>query len=126
MSFRRALFRALVPPLIAAFVVAMLPHGRAMAGLVPTERVVVGTPAEIDRAALLSTLERDDVRRELVAQGVDPDEATARVVALSDTEVRQLAGMVGDDPAGQGLGGAIIFGLIVGLLIVLIFRVAGR
>lgn len=126
MWIRKSLFRALVPPLVVAFVLAMLPYGQATAGLVPTERVVGGTPSEIDRAAVLSMLEREDVRQELVVQGVDPDEAKARVVALSDTEVQQLAGMVADDPAGQGLGGAIIFGLVVALLIVLIFRVAGR
>ena len=72
----------------------------AQAGIVSTESSIA---ADRDRIATL--LDRSDVRAQLEARGVNPDDAKARVAALTDDEVAQLAGQIDSLPAGSGGGG---------------------
>ena len=66
-----------------------------------TEAVVAGTP--LDRGALQ-------------AHGVDPRLARERVDALTDAEVAQLAGQVGQLPAG----GSSVIGVLFAVFIILL------
>lgn len=72
----------------------------AQAGIVSTESSIA---ADRDRIATL--LDRPDVRAQLEDRGVNPDDAKARVAALTDEEVVQLAGRIDSLPAGSGGGG---------------------
>jgi hypothetical protein len=59
---------------------------------------------------------REDVRQYLVAQGVNPDDALARVAQLPDQDVAQIAGQLEDVPAGGSilaLIGAVFVVLII-------------
>jgi hypothetical protein len=93
------------------------------------QAAVVQTQQYLDiqnRAALIATidaaLERDDVRKELVALGVDADAALARVAALSDAELEQLAGQLETLPAGGDSALAVI-GIV--FLVLLILELTG-
>jgi hypothetical protein len=93
------------------------------------QAAVVQTQQYLDiqnRAALIATidaaLERDDVRKELVALGVDADAALARVAALSDAELEQLAGQFESLPAGGDSALAVI-GIV--FLVLLILELTG-
>ena len=93
------------------------------------QAAVVQTQQYLDiqnRAALIATidaaLERDDVRTELVALGVDADAALARVAALSDAELEQLAGQLDSLPAGGDSALAVI-GIV--FLVLLILELTG-
>ncbi|HSN31979.1 MAG TPA: PA2779 family protein [Ideonella sp.] len=91
----------------------------ANAALIGTEQVATsqGLPAEgAARAHVLATLERADVVQGLEARGVDPQQVRARVDALSDTEVAQLAQKIDSAPAGA----SDILGVIVTLFVVLL------
>ena len=91
----------------------------ANAALIGTEQVATsqGLPAEgAARAHVLATLERTDVVQGLEARGVDPQQVRARVDALSDTEVAQLAQKIDSAPAGA----SDILGVIVTLFVVLL------
>ena len=68
----------------------------AQAGMVSTESAVA---ADRDRIATL--LDRPDVRAQLEARGVNSSDAKARVAALTDEEVTQLAGRIDSLPAGS-------------------------
>jgi hypothetical protein len=71
-------------------------------------------------------LAREDVRAALAAQGLDPEEAQARVASLTDAEVRQIAGQLDRLlTAGDGLG-IIIAVLVIVLRVILILKVAGK
>lgn len=72
----------------------------AFAGMVSTEAVV----ANADRTRVANFLEREDVRLQLEAQGVDPAQVKARVAALTDEEAAQLAAHMDEMPAGGVLG----------------------
>jgi hypothetical protein len=63
---------------------------------------------------------REDVRAELQKHGVNPDEAKARVAALSDAEIGQIAAKLNDLPAGQDAVGALIGALVTIFIILLI------
>jgi hypothetical protein len=86
----------------------------------PSQAAIVGTEAALaaaqrDRVATL--FDRADVRAQLEAHGVRPADVKARVAALSDEEVAQLAGQLDRLPAGgEGLIGALLIVFLVLLI----------
>lgn len=85
----------------------------AYAGMVGTGAVIDRQQAVMERGQLLTALNREDVREQLIAMGVDPQAARERVASLSDDELRSVAGHVGDLPAGGDI-------LVVAVLIFLV------
>ncbi|HKQ29126.1 MAG TPA: PA2779 family protein [Burkholderiales bacterium] len=82
------------------------------AGMLPTQAGAGGN----DRSQVLSILDRQEVRAGLEARGVSPAEVKARVAAMSDDEVAQLAGQLESLPAG----GADVLGVLLVVFIVLL------
>ena len=81
-------------------------------------------PWRVDQ--VLQLLAREEVRAALVAQGIDPEEARARVASLSEAEIREIAGRFETLPAGgDGFGTAIAVLLII-LIVVVILKVTGH
>ncbi len=98
---RLTLFGRSVAWLMAAMMLlASLPWGVAQAGMVTTDRVIDEITIQDDRARVMDFLVRDDVRQQLEALGIDPDEAAARADSLSDAEIMQIAGQLDELPAG--------------------------
>jgi hypothetical protein len=74
----------------------------------------------------MQTLARADVRAALAAQGLDPEEAQARIASLTDAEIQQIASQLDHLPAGgDGIWVAVAI-LVIVLLVVLILKVAGK
>ena len=69
--------------------------------------------------------QRDDVRRQMVALGVEPAEAAARAAALSDPKVREIAGQLDRLPAGQSAVGAVVGAALLIFLVLLITDLLG-
>jgi uncharacterized protein DUF6627 len=106
--------------------IVSLPGGLAQAGLVETEQVVAESAASADRARVVAFLLREDVREQMIRLGVRPDEAIARVAALSDAELQRITGHLDTLPAGQfGPPEALIITAAVIFLILLILDIAG-
>ena len=61
----------------------------------------------------------------MVALGVDPEEARARVASLSDREIGQIAGQIDRLPAGQGVLVALIGAALFVFLVLLITDLLG-
>ena len=80
------------------------------AGMLPTGA------ANPERARVLTVLERSDVQAQLQANGVNPADVKARVAAMSDDEVAQLAGQIDGLPAG----GTDVLGVILVVFLVLL------
>ena len=70
-------------------------------------------------------LGREDVRAQLKALGVSPDEAEARVAALSDAEIKRIAGHIDSLPAGQGAVGAIVGAAVLIFVLLVITDLVG-
>ena len=88
----------------------------ANAALVGTEAVVSAAQAQQDRERVLNTLNRDDVKSQLVARGVDPAQVQARLESLTDEEVQTLAANMDQLPAGGDALGLLVFLFIVLLI----------
>jgi hypothetical protein len=109
----RALRRAVASLASACLLVVALPLP-AHAALVGTEQVLHGDGAA--HAHIRAWLARADVRRELLANGVDIAQVQDRVDALTDAEAADFAGRIDRAPAGGDVLG-ILFAVFIVLLI---------
>src|SRR6266478_5949889 len=87
----------------------------------PTRAALIGTEQMLrndssERVRISSFLARAEVRRELLARGVDPADLQARVAALSDDEARDLAAHIGQLPAGGDGVGALVLVFVILLI----------
>ena len=82
------------------------------AGMLSTEAVA----GSAERAHVFSVLDREDVRAQLQVRGVSPADVKARVAAMSDDEVAQLAGQIDRLPAGGDILGVLLTVFIVLLI----------
>jgi hypothetical protein len=99
-----------------------LPVGFAHAGMVSTESLINQPDLSVQgpsaRERIRDILARDDVRKQMIALGIDASEAEARLAALTDQEVAEIAGKLDQLPAGEGVGGIlviifVVFGVLV-------------
>ncbi|MEL6645157.1 MAG: PA2779 family protein [Pseudomonadota bacterium] len=89
----------------------------AQAEMLSTEAAISKYAAHADRQFLLSEIQRDEIRQEIIDMGVDPDEAEARLMALTDEEVAQMVEQMDAGSAGaDGIIGAL-FTVFVILLV---------
>lgn len=88
----------------------------AQAGMVSSEQVIASQATQQDRERVRALFERQDVREQLQARGVDADAARARVDALTDEEVASINGKLDSLPAGGDIVGAVVFVFIVLLI----------
>ena len=94
------------------------------AALVSTEQLLAAGDGAAERARW-RFLERADVREQMVALGVDPDEAAARVQARLDAQVREIAGQLDRLPAGQSAIGIIVGAILLVFLVLLLTDLLG-
>jgi hypothetical protein len=104
-----ATIRRLIASLLVICMAVPLPSQGAM--LATDAALGAGQRDEINRL-----LDRADVQSRLEAYGVKADEVKARVAALSDVEVGQLAAQIDSLPAG----GDSILGLLVLVFVILL------
>ena len=89
---------------------------QASAGLIGTDQVVSAAQAVAARDKVVSLLERTEVARQLQAYGLTPENAKARINALTDSEVAKLATQLDGVPAGANSTGAIMLILVIVLV----------
>ena len=89
----------------------------ARAELVTTLQAVEASTRAQDLATVNSALARDEVRAQFAALGVEPAQIDARVAALTDSELRTLAGQMADLPAGADA--LAIIGIVFLVLLIL-------
>jgi hypothetical protein len=89
---------------------------QAGAAIVSTQDAAAASAATEERERVIGFLSRDEVRKSIEAQGVDPQDAIKRVQAMSDEEVQQLAGRIDQLPAGGDIIG-VLFTVFIVLLV---------
>jgi hypothetical protein len=124
-SFRKLCRLVALPMAVVMFLVSAPLNMVAHAGLVPTETIIGTLSAEQDRATVMNYLSRDDVTNQFRSLGLSPEEAKARINAMSDEEVRQIAGKLDQLPAGQDGLGVVIGAIVLIFIILLITDIAG-
>ncbi len=71
----------------------------------------------VNKTALSDMLAREDVREQLIAYGVDPDDAAQRIAAMTEDELRMIQGNIDNLPAGSDV--LAVLGIVLIVLIVL-------
>lgn len=114
-----SLFMATLMLLIAT------PYQPLLAAMVPTEATIYKNNAQDARDHLKTLISRNDIKNAMISQGIDPDEAKARVDSLSDSEVIEVADKIEQLPAGAGPFGAIIGAALIVFLVLLLTDILG-
>jgi hypothetical protein len=116
--------------LISLFMATMMlliaiPYQPLLAAMVPTEATIYQVKAQEARNHLKTLISKNDIKKSLLSQGIDPDEAKARVDSLSDSEVIEVADKIEQLPAGRGVFGAIIGAALIVFLVLLLTDILG-
>jgi hypothetical protein len=110
-------FRMICRLLIASVMVLSVQTARA--GMIGADQVSLAAGAQSERNTVLNALNRSAVTSELQALGVDPQSVRDRVAAMSDEELRSLAGKMNSLPAGGE--GLLVVVLLVLLVLIILF-----
>lgn len=107
--------------LVVIFVLAPAYCPTASAAMIGTD-VLLTPNHEPDRREFLQNLiSREDIRQALVALGISPGEARARINSLSDDELENIFKNMADLPAGgDATGFVIIVGAVIIVLIIIV------
>ena len=89
----------------------------AQAELVTTLQAVEASTRAQDLATVNTALAREEVRAQFEALGVEPAQVETRVAALTDAELRTLAGQVNELPAGADA--LAVIGIVFLVLLIL-------
>ena len=117
MSFLNLTRNGLVICLAAQMVSATYLSTAAQAEMLGTEAAIAKYSAYSNRDFLLGEIRKQELRDEIIALGVDPVEAEARLVALSDEEIASIIAQMEEDSAGAG---AIVGALVTVFVILLV------
>lgn len=111
---------------LAIFMLVLsVPYQSGLAGIIETETIIDMARGQEARNNLNSILAREDVQSALVAQGIDPLEAKARIDSLSDAEVIRICDKLDQLPAGGGTLETILIIAFLTFVILLITDIMG-
>lgn len=102
--------------LSAQMVLATQAVTMAQAEMLGTDQAIGKYTALANRNALMDEIQREEVQAEIVAMGIDPAEAEARLAALSDAEIATMLTQMENDSAGADILGTL-FTVFVILLV---------
>jgi len=107
--------------LLGATLAMVMPHA-AHGAVIATDDALATQQASADRERVRALVLRPELAQSLEKMGIAPQDAAARVDAMSDAEVRSLAGRLDALPAGGALGNTdfLLIIIIVILVVVLI------
>ena len=111
----QTLSRLIIVPLLITFCIVSALTPVARAAVIDTQ-TILANQADSPKADVQAFLARGEVREQLIALGVDPDDASGRVAALTGQELSHLQNHINDLPAGSSalaLLGAVFLVLIV-------------
>ena len=115
-NHRHSLVAVLAVSLIASSI-----QSAAYAGVISTQEYLTAVDREATRARIDAVLAREEVRSKLEQYGVDPAETDARLAALTDPELEQLATDLENMPAG----GSILAVIGIVFIVLLILELTG-
>ena len=102
-----------------------LPHQAVFAAMISTEALIESKRVQKTRHYLNNRLSSSEVRKALLAQGIDPTEVKARIDGLTDEEVARIADQFEHLPAGADAVAAIVYISVIILLVLLTTELLG-
>ena len=113
------LSRGIVFPLIVSIMASTVAATTANAKIVGTTTAIEKYNARQARDRLETLIQREDVRQEFTARGVSPEEARARVDAMSDEQVAEIVNRIDKEPAGGDAVAAVVGAALIVFLVLL-------
>ena len=120
--------KTLRPVSISLVVIMFLmgaPVHSVLATMIGTEAVMGSAQSLEARDYLHQLLARNDIQNAIIAQGIDPIEAMARIDSLSDDEVVKIADQIDRIPAGGGAVEALLVIILAGFIVLVITDLTG-
>jgi len=97
----------------------------ARAAMVDTGEIFKQNQHDLSRTRINLFLDRSEVRKHLVAWGVNPDEAKARVDSLTDEEIENIASRIDHLPAGGSDLGTFVGAALIIFIVLLLTDILG-
>ena len=121
--------RKTLKPMSIFFAVMMFlmcaPVHSVLAAMIETETVMDLARGQEAREHIHQLMARKDVQDALIARGIDPIEAKARIDSLSDGEVIRIADQLDRLPAGGGAVEFLLVIILVGFIVLVITDMTG-
>ena len=95
------------------------------ATMIDTETIMDSARGQEAREYLHQLLVRKDIQDAIVAQGVNPSEAWARINSLSDKEVISIVDQIDRLPAGGGVVEFLVVIILVGFIVLVVLDLTG-
>jgi hypothetical protein len=95
------------------------------AAMVDTGEILKQSQYDLSRKSINSFVDRSEVQNYLVAWGVSPEEAKARIDSLTDEEIENIASRIDRLPAGGDGLGTIVGAALLIFIILLITDILG-
>jgi len=106
--------------LAAVFVLVPAFYQSVSAAMIGTQTMLTRNRHHSTRNYLHDLMSRDDIQKILVARGINPLEAKARIASLSDAELEIIWEKIHDLPAGGDATGFIIIVGVVTIIAIII------
>ena len=120
--------KALKPMSMSLAVIMFLiaaPVQSVPAAMIDTETIMDSARGREAREYLHQLMARKDIQSAIVAQGIDADEAWARINSLSDDEIIRIADQIDQLPAGGGLAEFLLIIILAGFIVLVILDLTG-
>jgi len=101
------------------------PYQAAVAALIPTEVASDSAKVALAREDIKNFMARQDSQNLLIAKGISPEEAKARIDSLTDAEVLMVSQHIESMPAGGNAVGVIVGAILLVFIILLITDLLG-
>jgi hypothetical protein len=101
------------------------PYQAAVAALIPTEVASDSAKVALARENIKNFMARQDSQNLLIAKGISPEEAKARIDSLTDAEVLMVSQHIESMPAGGNAVGIIVGAILLVFIILLITDLLG-
>ena len=101
------------------------PYQAAVAALIPTEVASDSAKVALARENIKNFMARQDSQNLLIAKGISPEEAKARIDSLTDAEVLMVSQHIESMPAGGNAVGVIVGAILLVFIILLITDLLG-
>ena len=112
-------------PVILLLLISLF-YQSASAAMIGTERLLKSDRNRETRAYLHYLISRQDIQEALVARGLDPHEAKARIDSLTDDEIEMVSKQIADLPAGGDATGFIVVVAVVIIILIVIVEWASE
>ena len=106
------LFQKYISVLLSAALISMT-TGNAQAAVVPNEQVINHVQSSSVKSALLQSINRSEVKAQLLEMGVNPADIERRVNMMTAEETALLNQQIDNLPAGGDILGVILIVFIV-------------